>query len=89
MVIREQLHHYCSSLSVFAWIPIADYAAATSVGIEHIANKRHHWYDVLAGAAIGISHAELIWWLSDLIIGKGSNVAVGTSGNTVEVAYRF
>lgn len=71
------------------WIPIAGYAAATAVGIERIANKRHHWYDVLAGAAIGIGSAELTWWLSDLIIGKGSNVAVGTSGNTVDVAYRF
>ena len=71
------------------WIPIAGYAAATAVGIERIANKRHHWYDVLAGAAIGIGSAELTWWLSDLIIGKGSNVAVGTSGNTVDVAYKF
>jgi len=71
------------------WIPIVGYAAATAVGIERIANKRHYWYDVLAGAAIGIGSAELTWWLSDLIIGKGSNVAVGTSGNTIDVAYRF
>ena len=71
------------------WIPIAGYAAATAVGIERIANKHHHWYDVLAGAAIGIGSAELTWWLSDLIIGKDSKVAVGTSGNTVDVAYRF
>ena len=71
------------------WIPIAGYAAATAVGIERIANKHHHWYDVLAGAAIGIGSAELTWWLSDLIIGKGSNVAVGTSGNTVDLAYKF
>ena len=71
------------------WIPIAGYAAATAVGIERIANKRHHWYDILAGAAIGIGSAELTWWLSDLIIGKGCNVAVGASGNTIDVAYRF
>ena len=71
------------------WIPIAGYAAATAVGIERIVNKRHHWYDVLAGAAIGIGSAELTWWLSDFVLGKGSNVAVGTSGNTVDVAYRF
>ena len=71
------------------WIPIAGYAAATAVGIERIANKHHHWYDVLAGAAIGIGSAELTWWLSDLVLGKGSNVAVGTGGNTVDVAYRF
>ena len=67
------------------WIPIAGYAAATAVGIERIANKHHHWYDVVAGAGIGIGTAELTWWLSDLMFGKGSNVAVGSSGNTVDV----
>lgn len=68
------------------WLPIAGYAAATAVGIERIANKHHHWYDVVAGAGIGIGSAELTWWLSDLMFGNGSNVAVGSSGNTVDVA---
>lgn len=71
------------------WIPIAGYAAATAVGIERIANKHHHWYDVVAGAGIGIGSAELTWWLSDLCFGKGSNVAVGSSGNTVDVVYNL
>ena len=68
------------------WIPIAGYAAATAIGVDRIANKHHHWYDVVAGAGIGIGSAELTWWLSDLLFGKGSNVAVGSSGNTVDVA---
>lgn len=71
------------------WIPIAGYAAATAVGIERIASDRHHWYDVVAGAAVGYGAAELTWWLSDLMFGKGSNVSVGTSGNTVDVKYNF
>ena len=71
------------------WIPIAGYAAATAIGIERIANKHHHWYDVVAGAAIGFGSAELTWWLSDLCFGKGSNVTVGSSGNTVDVVYIF
>jgi hypothetical protein len=71
------------------WIPIAGYAAATAVGIERVANKRHHWYDVLAGAGVGLGAAELTWWLSDLCFGKGSNIAVGSSGNTVDVAVRW
>jgi hypothetical protein len=71
------------------WIPIAGYAAATAIGIERVANKHHHWYDVLAGAAVGYGAAELTWWLSDLCFGKGSNVAVGSSGNTVDVAVRW
>ena len=71
------------------WIPIAGYAAATAVGIERVANKHHHWYDVVAGAAVGVGSAELTWWLSDKMFGKGSNVAVGSSGNTVDVAVRW
>lgn len=71
------------------WIPIAGYAAATVVGVERVVSDRHHWYDVVAGAAVGYGAAELTWWLSDLMFGKGSNLAVGTSGNTVDVVYNF
>ena len=71
------------------WIPIAGYAAATAIGIERVASDRHHWYDVVAGAAVGYGAAELTWWLSDLMFGKGSNVAVVSSGNTVDVTYNF
>ena len=71
------------------WIPIAGYAAATAIGVERVVNKHHHWYDVVAGAGIGFGSAELTWWLSDLLFGKGRNVAVGTSGNTLDVTYSF
>ena len=71
------------------WIPIAGYAAATAIGVERIANKRHHWYDVVAGGALGFGAAELTWWLSDKLLGIGSGLAVGTSGNTVDVTYNF
>lgn len=71
------------------WIPIAGYAAATAVGIERVASDRHHWYDVLAGAGVGVGAAELTWWLSDKMFGKDSNVAVGSSGNTVDLTYNF
>ena len=71
------------------WIPIVGYAAATAVGIERIASKRHYWYDVAAGAAVGFGAAELTWWLSDKMFGKGSNLSVGSSGNTVDVTYNF
>lgn len=67
------------------WIPIAGYAAATAIGIERVASDRHHWYDVAAGAALGYGAAELTWWLSDKMFGKGSDLAVGSSGNTVDV----
>lgn len=71
------------------WIPIAGYAAATAIGVERVVNDRHHWYDVVAGAAVGVGSAELTWWLSDKLLGTGSNFAVGTSGNTVDVTYNF
>ena len=71
------------------WIPIAGYAAATAIGIERVTSDRHHWYDVVAGAAVGVGSAELTWWLSDKMFGKGSNIAVGSSGNTVDVVYNF
>lgn len=71
------------------WIPIAGYAAATAIGVERVVSDRHHWYDVVAGAALGFGSAELTWWLSDKMFGRGSNVAVGSSGNMVDVVYNF
>ncbi len=71
------------------WIPIAGYAAATAVGIERVANDRHHWYDVVAGAAVGYGAAELSWYLSDKLLGSSSKVALTTTGNTVDVTYNF
>ena len=70
------------------WIPIAGYAAATAVGVERVVSDRHHWYDVVAGAGIGFASAELTWWLSDLVF-KKDNLAVGLSGNSVDVVYGF
>jgi len=71
------------------WIPIAGYAAATAIGVERVVNDRHHWYDVVAGAAVGYGATELIWRLSDSLIGQGSDFSVCTSGNTVDVKYKF
>lgn len=71
------------------WIPIAGYAAATAVGVERVVSDRHHWYDVVAGGALGFGAAELTWWVSDMLLGKGNNLAVGWSGQAVDVSYRF
>ena len=72
------------------WIPIAGYAAATAIGVERIVSDRHHWYDVVAGAGVGIGAAELTWWLSGKILGKKKkNIAVGTSGNTLDIVCCF
>lgn len=64
------------------WIPIAGYAAATAVGVQRVASDRHHWYDVVAGGALGFGAAELTWWLSDKVF-KNDRLAVGVTGNGV------
>ena len=64
------------------WISVAGYAAATAVGVERVVNDHHHWYDVLAGAALGFGAAELTWWLSDKVF-KNDRLAVGVTGNGV------
>lgn len=66
------------------WIPIAGYAAATAVGVERVVNDHHHWYDVLAGAALGFGSAELTWWVSDKLF-PNRHVGVGVSGNGIDV----
>ena len=71
------------------WIPIAGYATATAVAVERVARDRHHWYDVVAGGAVGIGATELTWWLSDKFLGTGKNLSVGTSGQTIDVTYNF
>ena len=66
------------------WVPIVGYAAATAIGVERVVNDRHHWYDVVAGAAIGVGSAELTWWVSDKLF-PNRNVAVGLAGNAIDV----
>ena len=71
------------------WIPIAGYAVATAIGVERVVNDHHHWYDAVAGAALGVGSAELTWWLSDKLLGTRSNVAVGTDGQSVDVIVKL
>lgn len=73
----------------YPWVSVAGFAAATAVGVERIVSKRHHWYDVVAGAALGFGVAELTWWASDKIFGDGSQLTVGAAGTTLDVTYRF
>ncbi len=70
------------------WIPIAGYAAATAIGVERVVSDRHHWYDVVAGAGLGLGAAELTWWLSDKVF-KNDRMAVGVTGNGVAMIYGF
>jgi len=48
-------------------VSIAGYALATCVAADRVCRDRHHWYDVCAGAAIGILSVEFGYWLTPKI----------------------
>ena len=75
---------------VSPWISVAGYGVATFVAIDRVAKDRHHWYDVVGGAGIGILGTEVTWWLSDKILPKKKDkLAIGFTGNTLDVAIRL
>lgn len=51
-----------------AWISVGGYALATFVAIDRVTKDRHHWYDVAAGAAIGIAGTELSYYLAHRLL---------------------
>lgn len=75
---------------VSPWISVAGYGVATAVAIDRVVKDRHHWYDVVAGAGVGFAATEVTWWLSDLVFKNNKDrVAIGFSGNTVDMAIVF
>ena len=71
---------------VSPWISVVGYGVATFVAVDRVAKDRHHWYDAVAGAALGFGLTELTWWLSDKVIPRQKNkIAFGTSGTTLDV----
>lgn len=61
------MHEY---YKVSPWICVAGYAVATTVAVDRVRRNRHHWGDVVAGAAIGCLSAEAGYLIGDLILGK-------------------
>ena len=49
------------------WISVAGYSVATLTAIDRVRRNRHHWGDVLAGAAIGVLSTEAGYRLGDLL----------------------
>ena len=56
---------------VSPWIGVAGYTLATGVAVDRVRRNRHHWGDVVAGAAIGVASAEAGYLIGDWILGKG------------------
>ena len=69
---------------VSPWITLAGYSVATFVAVDRVAKKRHHWYDVAAGAAIGVAATEASYWLSERLF-QSKEVNVAFTGNSLEM----
>lgn len=74
---------------VSPWIAVAGYGVATAVAVDRVARNRHHWYDVCAGAAIGILGTEAGYWLGDKLTGEHSHYAVAVGPQAVSLAITF
>ena len=49
------------------WISIAGYAMASATAVLRVANEKHHWSDVLAGAGIGIASVKITYAVYPII----------------------
>lgn len=73
---------------VSPWISVAGYSVATFTAVDRVVRDRHHWYDVVAGAGIGVLSAELGYFLSGKIF-KDDNVSVAVGAGRLDVAVRW
>ena len=69
----HSLHKEYGHLS--PWVSVAGY---------RIAKDRHHWYDVAAGAAIGLATSELSYQLSKRLF-RSDHVGMAFSGQQLDV----
>lgn len=71
------MHEY---RKVSPWIGVAGYAVATGVAVDRVRRNRHHWEDVVAGAAIGVASAEAGYLIGDWILGKNKKKGKESDG---------
>lgn len=64
---------------VSPWISVAGYTVAAVTAVDRVRRNRHHWADVLAGAAIGVLSVEAGYWLGDKITGWDDDVSLAVS----------
>ncbi len=78
-MLRHEFGH------VSPWITAAGYGVATFTAVDRVIRRRHHWYDAVAGAAIGVGAGELSWWLSRKVF-KTDAVAITFTGTSLGVS---
>ena len=69
------------------WIPAAGYAVAAATAVDRVHRNRHHWDDVVAGAAIGVASTELGYWLSHKLLPQNGQCQIGVSPGGVTLLY--
>ena len=67
------------------WISVGGYAMATLTAIDRVRRNRHHWDDVVVGAALGVAATEAGYWLGDKLTGERSRWHLGTDGQTLSM----
>lgn len=80
--LHKEFHH------VSPWISVAGYSVATLTAVDRVVKDRHHWYDVAAGAGIGILSTELTYYLSDKVF-RNDRLAFSFTGDRLDVAFRW
>lgn len=70
------------------WISVAGYSVATFVAIDRVAKDRHHWYDVTAGAAIGVAATELSYRLTERLF-RRNDVGIAFTGRQFDVVVKL
>ena len=61
---------------------------ATVTAVDRVLRDRHHWYDVVAGAAIGVAGSELSYLVTRRVFRrKQVDVAVAANGLNVTVRW--
>ena len=64
--------------------------SATLTAIDRVCRDRHHWYDVCAGAAIGVAATELTYYVSDLLFPpKQKNFSLGITPAGLDLVVRW
>lgn len=84
------LHHEFGHVS--PWISVGGYTVATLTAADRVRRDRHYWYDVAAGAAVGVLSTELTYFVTDRLfprLSRKGNMSMAFTGNTFDVAVRF
>lgn len=71
------------------WISVAGFSVAAITAVDRVRRNRHHWPDVLAGAAIGVLSAEAGYLIGDMITGENRKMDVAIMPSGVQLIVKL